>query len=86
MIDTILSRREGMKTIEAKKSTIANKVLECLGNGAKTAEEIAACANISLNNARSRLTELAKQGMVETAGRKESPRSGVRITLWKIKK
>ena len=48
-----------------------------------TAEEVAATAGLSLNNARSRLTELCQRGVAGSVGKRESPRSGVRVTVFR---
>ena len=37
----------------------------------------------SLNNVRSRLTELGKRGAVEVVGKRASLRSGVKIAVWR---
>lgn len=85
MSDTAESRRDGHRAITPKKPTIANKVLEILHDRELTAEEIAEISGISLNNARSRLTELKKKGSVETSGRRLS-KTGIRTSIWKIRK
>ena len=84
-IDTIIARREGHKAIRPHKPTIERMVLDALADHELTAEEVAAVSGITLNNARSRLTELKKKGLVETNGRKMSPITGIHTTIWKRK-
>ena len=82
-IYTKMSRREGLSKIEPAKNSIAARVLESLAAGEMTAEEISEKTGINLNSVRSRLTELAGAGLVESCGRKESPRSGIFISVWR---
>lgn len=85
MTDTQASRREGHEHITPQKPSIRRGVLDCLADGRElTAEEIAMFTGIELNNVRSRLTELKIMGQVETNGRKESPRTGIRTSIWRI--
>ena len=50
-----------------------------------TAEEVAATAGLSLNNARSRLTELCAMVPPQAfaVGKRESARTGVRVTVFR---
>ena len=87
MTDTQASRRDGHEHITPKKPSIWRGVLDCLADGREmTAEEIAMFTGIGLNNVRSRLTELKAVGKVETNGRKESPNTGVKTSIWRIVK
>lgn len=84
-IDTIIARREAHEAIKPHKLTIERMVLDALAGRELTAEEVAAVSGITLNNARSRLTELKKKGLVETNGRRMSPVTGIHTTIWKRK-
>lgn len=84
---TMETRREGLEHIEPKAAEIATVVLTALihqfPQGA-TAGEISKFTGISLNNVRSRLTELYGRHRVITIGKKLNPETGVRVAVWAV--
>jgi hypothetical protein len=84
---TVETRREGLEHIEPKAAEIATVVLAALihqfPQGA-TAGEISKFTGVSLNNTRSRLTELYGRQRVITTGKKLNPETGVRVAVWAV--
>ncbi len=85
-LDTLIARHDGHQAIIPRKATIERRILDALDGRELTAEEVAAVSGVSLNNARSRLTELKAKGAVETAGRRLSPITGIHTAIWRIRK
>lgn len=79
------TRAEGYAVAAAKADDIAAVVLATLAGrpGGLTANEIQALnPTISLNNVRSRLTELKLRGLVRAIGKRINPATGVHVAVW----
>ena len=79
------TRAEGYSVALVKAEDIAAVVLATLAGrpGGLTANEIQALnPAISLNNVRSRLTELKLRGLVRAIGKRINPATGVHVAVW----
>ncbi len=82
------SRREGLQLTLPRVETIRSAILAELAAHpeGRTAEEIQYARGFSLNNTRSRLSELYEEGLVDVVGRRSSMFSGVNISVWALSK
>ncbi len=86
---TMETRREGREYIESKTAKIEARILETLAlaifSSGATAGEISDFTGISLNNVRSRLTELQDRLRVVPIGKKINPKTMVRVAIWALR-
>lgn len=81
------TRAEGYAVAQGKADDIAAVVMATLTGrtGGLTANEIQALnPAISLNNVRSRLTELKLRGLVRPIGKRLNPATGVHVAVWAV--
>lgn len=81
------TRAEGYAVALGKTDDIAAVVMTTLTGrpGGLTANEVQALnPAISLNNVRSRLTELKLRGLVRPIGKRINPATGVHVAVWAV--
>lgn len=83
------TRREAYEAIGPKRQIRRQLLLEILGNREMTVDEIedeliriGEIRAYNRNFVAPRLTELRKKGILEVIGKRKSPVSGVRISVW----
>ncbi len=83
---TTETRREGHEHIAPKTAKIETRIIDTLKIHpfGLTANEISWLTGISLNNIRSRLTELQGRQRVVAFDKKINPETGVRVAVWRL--
>lgn len=86
---TMETRRESHEAIVPEKSRRAALILEVLGDGKMTVDDIVNAliargriTTFDRNFVAPRLTEMKDAGIIEVVGKKISDRSGKRIAVW----
>jgi len=72
--------------LRPKSPTLRDMVLTVLSRGNFTADEIAERMGKSILAVRPRVTELAAAGIIEDTGARRANASGVRATIWRVRK
>lgn len=87
------TRREAYEAIGAKRPVRRALLLEVLGDREMTVDELVEeliergeLRGFDRNFVAPRMTELKDDGLVETIGKRESARSGIRVAVWRQKK
>lgn len=79
------TREEALQFALPFSADVRAKVGAALTTRAMTAEEVATFANLPLNSARSRLTELKDAGIIHAIGKKLNRAGTVHIAVWAFK-